>query len=78
MAGLATAVGEEMTAHTTGEPDAPTSEGKAVKTPKKPKTSDDDLADMFGEDDDNALLQMISEFGKKDQGSAAQLARKKI
>lgn len=75
--GNATAAGEEATAHTTDEPFNPATEQKAVKTKKIPEQSDE-LADMFGEEDDNALLQMISDFGKKDQGSAAQLARKKI
>lgn len=78
VAGNATAAGEEVTAHTTSGSDNPATEKKAVKTKEDSQAFGGDLADMFGEEDDNALLQMISDFGKKDQGSAAQLARKKI
>ena len=79
-AGSSTGAGPGMTARTTDESDAPASEGKAAKVEKtksKSKTSENDLAGMFGEDDE-ALLEMISNFGKIDKGSAAQIARKKI
>lgn len=82
--GRDTGAGEGVTAQTDTEtPDAPASEGKAVKKPTarqikaQQASADDDLDSMFGEDDE-ALLEMISQFGKKDQGSASQMARKKI
>ena len=82
--GRDTGAGEGVTAQTDTEtPDASASEGKAVKKPTarqikaQQASADDDLDSMFGEDDE-ALLEMISQFGKKDQGSASQMARKKI
>ena len=79
--GTSTGAGVDTTARTTEEPDKLASEKKAEKTPKKTsqqqESSKDDLEGMFGEDDEE-LLQMISNFGKADKGSAAQLARKKI
>lgn len=77
-AGSATGAGIDVTAKTTYEPDKPASEKKATKKKTQPKeASDDDLAGMFGQDDE-ALLEMISNFGKIDKGSAAQIARKKL
>lgn len=76
-AGKDTGAGEDTTAHTTEEPDKPASEKKAVKQKSKEPT-DDDLEAMFAEEDDAQMLEMISNFGKADKGSAAQLARKKI
>lgn len=77
-AGSSTGAGTDMTAKTTDESDKPASDKKATKTKKQSKeASDDDLATMFGQDDE-ALLEMISNFGKIDKGTAAQIARKKL
>lgn len=75
--GKDTGAGVETTAQTTQESDKLASEKKATKKPKQKESTDDDLAGMFGSDDE-ALLEMISNFGKADKGSAAQIARKKI
>lgn len=74
-AGKDTGAGIEMTATTTDAPDKLASEKKAEKKPIK----QEELSDDFGDEvDDASLLEMISSFGKKDKGSAAQIAKKKI
>lgn len=76
-AGRDTGAGEDTTVHTTVEPDAPATEKKAT-VKKSNEATDDDLDAMFAEEDDAQMLEMISNFGKADKGSAAQIARKKI
>lgn len=67
----------DVTAHTTEESDKLASDKKADVKPKPKKELTD--AELFGEfdEDDANLLEMISQFGKQDKGSAAQIARKK-
>lgn len=76
-AGRDTGAGEETTVHTTQEPDNPATDKKA-RTAKSKEPTDDDLDAMFAEEDDAQMLEMISNFGKVDKGSSAQIARKKI
>lgn len=75
-AGSATGAGVGMTATTTQDPEEPASDKKvAVKKEMKPEELKDDFGD---EEDDAGLLEMISSFGKKDKGSASQIAKRKI
>lgn len=76
-AGKDTGAGEDTTVHTTQEPDNPATDKKA-RAQKSKEPTDDDLDAMFAEEDDAQMLEMISNFGKVDKGSSAQIARKKI